>query len=248
MTRYFRHFCLSCAAVLAFAVADQGPAFSQTSPPVSPTKKTPPPARADAPLPPVAAPAGAPNVIAPATAVVDGFRSAKFGMTDGEVRAAIEKDFRIKSADIKEQPNPAERTTVLGVKVPDLLPGGGTADVAYVLGYESKKLIQVSVSWSKATDDKMTPEQLFSNSSVLRAHFLTEGFKPETIATNMPIANGILVFRGSDANGRTAMLILQGTMSQGANDQKILTPAALLLFYVEDAKAPDVYRLPPGSF
>jgi hypothetical protein len=195
-----------------------------------------------------AAPAGAPNIIATATAVVDGFRTAKFGMTDAEVRSAIEKDFKLKGNEVTERPNPAERTTVLMVKVPGLLPGGGTAEVAYVLGYESKKLIQVSVSWSKATDKKMTPEQLFSNSSVLRAHFLTEGFRPDTIANNMPINNGILVFRGSDANDHTVMLILQGTMSEGANKHKTLTPTALLLFYVSDAKAPDIYHLPPGSF
>jgi hypothetical protein len=121
--------------------------------------------------------------------------------------------------------------------------------VSYVFGYESKTLIQVSVSWSKASDDKMTPEQLFSNSSVLRSHFLTEGFKPDSIASNMPIGNGLLVFRGSDEKDRTAMLILQGTFSEGQNaNQKILTPTTLLLFYVQDAKAPDIYRLPPGSF
>jgi hypothetical protein len=169
-------------------------------------------------------------------------------MTDAEVKAAIQKDFKVQPGDIKVQPNPAERTTVVAVKVPDLLPGGGAAEVAYVLGYESKKLIQVSISWSKAIDDSMTAEQLFSNSSVLRAHFLAEGFKPDTIASNMPINNGILVFRGSDSNDHTAMLILQGTTADGANNQKILTPTALLLFYVADAKAPDVYRLPPGTF
>jgi hypothetical protein len=239
MSRRLRQFCLSCVAMLALTVVHQGPASSQTNQP-----KKPPPARADA----TPAPAGAPNVIAPATAAVDGFRSAKFGMTDVEVKAAIQKDFKVQADDIKEQPNPAERTTVVAVKVPDLLPGGGAAEVAYVFGYESRKLIQVSISWSKAIDDKMTAEQLFSNSSVLRAHFLAEGFKPDTIASNMPINNGILVFRGSDSNDHTAMLILQGTTTDGANNQKILTPTALLLFYVADAKAPDVYRLPPGTF
>ncbi len=94
----------------------------------------------------------------------------------------------------------------------------------------------------------MTPEQLFSNSSVLRAHFHGEGFKPDTIATNMPINGGLLMFRGSDTKDRTAMMILQGALTQGENNQRILTPTSLLLFYVADAKAPDVYRLPPGSF
>ena len=64
----------------------------------------------------------------------------------------------------------------------------------------------------------------------------------------MPINGGILMFRGSDAKDRTTMLILQGTLARDEKDQRVLTPTGLLLFYVADAKAPDVYRLPPGSF
>jgi hypothetical protein len=94
----------------------------------------------------------------------------------------------------------------------------------------------------------MTPEQLFSNANVLRAHFLEAGYKPDTISTNMPVNNGILLFRGNDARDRTTVLVLQGTFSQGENNQRVLTPTALLLFYIADAKSPDVYRLPPGSF
>ena len=194
-----------------------------------------------------AAPAGASNVVA-GQANVEGFRSARFGMSEAEVKTAIAKDFNLKGDAIREQPNPGERTRVLVVKVPELLPGGGAAEVSYVIGYQTKKLIQVSISWSKANDDKMTPEQLFSNSSVLRTHFVGEGFKPDTIATNMPINGGLLMFRGSDAKDRTVMLILQGTFAQGQGDQRILTPTALLLFYIADAKTPDIYKLPPGSF
>ena len=94
----------------------------------------------------------------------------------------------------------------------------------------------------------MTPEQLFSNSTMLRTHFLSAGYKPDTVATNMPINGGVLMFRGSDVKDRTTMLILQGTFAQGEKDQRILTPNALVLFYVADAKSPDVYRLPAGSF
>lgn len=197
---------------------------------------------------PPPAPAGAAGVMA-STAEVDGFRSARFGMNEAEVKQAVAKDFSIKDEGIKEQSNSGERTKVLSVKVPDVLPGGGVGEVSYVFGYHSKKLIQISVSWSKATDEKMTPEQLFSDSSVLRAHFLGEGFRPDTIASNMPISGGILMFRGSDAKDRTAMLILQGTLAQGDDkNQRILTPTALMLFYIADAKTPDIYRLPKGSF
>lgn len=221
---------LAGAIVAAALLAGQGPALSQG-------KKEQP-----------AAPAGASGVMQTATASVDGFRSAKFGMSETEVKGIIAKEFGVKADAIREQPNAGERTKALLIKVPDLLQGGGTAEVSYIFGYQSKKLIQVSVAWSKAIDDKMTPEQLFSNSSVLRAHFMGEGFKPDTVASNMPINGGLLIFRGSDDNDRTAMLILQGTLTQGENNQRILTPTSLLLFYVADAKAPDVYRLPSGSF
>lgn len=232
MNATYRFTRITLAAVIAAAAfaAIQAPAASQ------PTKKEPPP------------PAGAQGILSNPVAKVDGFRSAKFGMTEGEVKNSIASDFGIKGNAIREQPNVGERTKALLIKVPDVLPGGGTAEVSYVFGYHTKKLIQVSVSWSKATDEKMTPEQLFSNSSVLRGYFMGEGFKPETVATNMPINGGLLMFRGSDAKDHTAMLILQGTFSEGENKQRILTPASLLLFYIEDPKAPDVYRLPRGSF
>ncbi len=169
-------------------------------------------------------------------------------MAEADVRNAIVRDLGVKPDAIRSEDNKSEQTHVLLVKAPEVLPGGGASEVSYVFGYKTKKLIQVGVTWSKATDDKMTPDQLFSNSTVLRTHFISQGYKQDTIATNMPINGGILMFRGSDDKDRTTMLILQGSIAQGENNQRVLTPTALLLFYVADAKTPDVYRLPPGSF
>jgi hypothetical protein len=223
------------------------------------------PARKNAPSPPAAAAvpaAPAPAAVEPggdakgipgnpaavAALSVTGFRSAKFGMAEAEVRAAIEKDFVVKPDQIRSEENLAEQTHVLGVRVPDLLAGGGTAEVSYVFGYKTKKLIEVTSLWSKATDDKITPERLFSNGNILRAHFSSEGYQPDSIVTNGVMNNGIVMFRGSDAEGHTTVLVLQGTTSEGADKQRVLTPTALLLFYLADAKNPDVFKLPPGQF
>ncbi len=230
-------FSLPGLLALAAMTLTAEPGIAQT-PPAAPAKKA-------APAP---APAGAATALAPQGAEITGFRSARFGMNEAEVRNAIQRDFRVKPEAIQSEDNKAEQTHVLQLRVADVLPGGGAADVSYVLGFKSKTLIQVGLSWSKSTDDKMTPEQLFSNANVLRSHFISAGYKPDTISTNMPINGGVLMFRGSDAQEHTTMLILQGTFSQGENNQKILTPNALLLFYIADAKSPDVYRLPPGSF
>jgi hypothetical protein len=229
-------YCLACrsifaAAALFAALSGAGPAFGQAA------KKEAPPA-----------PAGATSVMTAPKAEVTGFRSARFGMNEAEVKAAILKDFNLKGDAVRDQANPGERTKALVIAVPDLLPGGGKADVSYVFGYQTKKLIQITASWSKATDDKMTPEQLFSNSTVLREFFMTEGYKSDTVATNMPVANGVLIFRGSDASERSTILILQGSLAEGKDKQRVLTPTGLLLFYVANAKTPDIYRLPQGSF
>jgi hypothetical protein len=179
---------------------------------------------------------------------IDGFRSAKFGMSEPDVRAAMTKDFNPKADAIKAQDNPSELTHSVLLTVPDLLPNGGTAELSYVFGYKSKSLIQVGAVWSKATDAAMTPEKLFSNANILRAHFLSEGFKPDSIAVNMPVNGGIVMFRGSDARDRSVILLLQGTFENKENNQRVLTPTSLLLFYVADAKSPDVFKLPPGQF
>jgi hypothetical protein len=191
-----------------------------------------------------------PAATAPAASVdVAGFRSAKFGMTEDEVRAAILKDFKVAPDAIKADENKLERTRMLNVTVSDVLPGGGTATVSYVFGHESKKLIQAGIVWSKGTDEKLTPDQLFSNANILRSHFIGAGYKQDTIAMNMPVAGGLMMFRGSDNAGRTTLLVLQGDIgAPNESKQRVLTPSALTLFYVADAKNPDIYRLETGSF
>jgi hypothetical protein len=45
---------------------------------------------------------------------VTGFRDARFGMTETEVRAAVKKSFAVKDADIKTGANPTEGTCASG--------------------------------------------------------------------------------------------------------------------------------------
>ena len=236
-----------CAGVMLIVICLTVAAQAQSK------KNTPtPPASAAVPAPSAATSGDAKgnpeNSAAAAALSVTGFRSAKFGTAEADVRAAIEKDFGVKPDQIRSEENLAEQTHVLGVRVPDLLAGGGAAEVSYVFGYKTKKLIEVTTLWSKSTDDKITPERLFSDANILRAHFSEAGYQPDTIVTNGVTNNGIVMFRGSDAEGHTTVLMLQGTSSEGADKQRVLTPTSLLLFYLADAKNPDVFKLPPGQF
>jgi len=182
-------------------------------------------------------------------ASVGGFRSAQFGMSPAEVKAAIIKDFSVEADAIASGENAAERTQLLSVAVPDLLPGGGTAQVSYVFGYKSKTLIQVGVSWSAATDSTITEAELYADGDVLRSHFAAAGYKPDTIKTGLVLQNGLLLFRGEDADGHATILILQGQFKDAADGkQKTLTPTSLALLYSASPQNPDVFKLAPGQF
>ena len=180
---------------------------------------------------------------------LDGFRSARFGMTQDKVRAAIKTDFNLSGDAIVAGTNAAERTQLLTITVPDLLPGGGKAQVSYVFGYSSKALIQVGISWSAAIDPTVDAAKLYANSDVLVAHFTSAGYVPATIRTGVVVDNGILLFRGEDAAGHATILLMQGQFTGTADStQKVLKPTSLALLYAADSKSPDIFKLDPGSF
>jgi len=226
---------MGVAAALLFA----GTAFAATPAP------TPAPAPASSAI----SASADPSADSVAVVGVTGFRSAHFGMTEAEVKAAIGKDFGVKADAIQAGTNAAERTQLLSVPVPDLLPGGGTAVVSYVFGYKTKALIQVGVSWSAATDPSITDAELYADGEVLRSHFATAGYKPDTVKTGLVLPNGLLLFRGEDADGHATILILQGTFKDTGNGgQKTLKPVSLALLYAADPQSPDVFKVAPGQF
>jgi hypothetical protein len=180
--------------------------------------------------------------------VADGFRSARYGMTEDEVKAAIKSDFGLKGDAIVLGANAAERTQLLTIIVPDLLPDGGAAQVSYVFGYTSKTLIQVGISWSATIDPKVDAAKLYANSDVLVAHFTSEGYVPTTIRTGLVLDNGILLFRGEDKEGHATILLLQGDYEGGGDTQRVLKPKSLALLYAANSESPDIFKIEPGKF
>jgi len=218
------------------------------------------PAIAWAQIAPAAKPADAPPSAAapqPATpaeqAHVDGFRSAKWGMIDAQVKAAIRADFNIADDKIKHTENLAEKTQVLTIAVPDLLEGAGMAQVSYIFGYTSKKLIQVNALWGTAADPQATPDKIVAAADQLRLLFLDSGYDPATVTANAKMADGsILVFQGQDSDKHTTLLRLAaGATTPPAKDGKPGKPVevtALSLSYILDAREPDIYRVKKGLF
>ncbi len=172
-------------------------------------------------------------------------------MSEEQVRHAIRKDFSAAAAKLMSAVHPSEKTTVLSLSVTDLLPHTGNARISYILGYRSKKLSQVNIVW---TSDGTTAgdETVVGIANSLRDYFTSENFKPDSVVVNHQLAaNTILVFRGSDDQKRTVLLVLSGIAAAARSEEKKAPktpPLTLQLSYIEDAAHPDVFRISKGQF
>lgn len=223
---------LACVTLLVGAALQPGPASAQSRPATRPAE---PGVTADAP------PA--------ATALVEGFRQARFGMSEPEVRQAIRRDFPAAAGRLSRATHPRERTTVLSVAVGDLLPDAGPAQLSYILGYVSKRLVQVNVAWSSDGRTAARDEAVVAGANALRDHFQAWRWAPsdEVVANQQVGAHTFLVFRAAQADGRTVLLLLSGVAAAGRADPAS-PPLTLQLSYIRDRKTPDIFRIESGRF
>ena len=187
---------------------------------------------------------------------VTGFRDARFGMTEQELRAVIGKDFGVKPADIASAVNPVEGTTVLSVHVASLDPGPGPATVGYILGYTSKKLIQINVAWGdEQGKDKADANAMFAAGTRLERYFAGYSWNKDTTRAGIPVGpNTVVLFAGEDDKTGAVRLVLDGVKYQMERDGKQSSspepkgPPKLLISYIGDRDNPDVAKIPKGQF
>ena len=181
---------------------------------------------------------------------VSGFRSAQFGMAETAVRAAIAKDFPVQAKTIASETNPVEKTTALSLTVDDLVPESGPARISYILGYKSKALIQVNITWGAVAPGvaAAAPETLVNTAAQLSNYLSGAGYSPDSIVSNAVLPGGsLVVFRGNDSKGRMTLLAMRGR-NETVDKVVQFTPNQLQLSYVADPRNPDVFRLEKGKF
>jgi len=189
-----------------------------------------------------------------ATAAVEGFRSARFGMTEADVRKALMKDFDIAEDDIVSSNNSLEKTTSLVINIDEIIPDSGSAVAGYIFGYKSERLIQVNIIWgseNEATNNAMgLVDDLVATANILRRYFMKQGFPAESMITNTPLEGGsVLVFRGIDDQGRVAKLKLNispGSVNAETGEEE--QTVSLILNYIVNPSEPDIFKVEEGQF
>jgi len=179
-------------------------------------------------------------------AVIDGFRSAKFGSSERSVYNAIKKDFKVNEINVSRVVHPTQKTVTLGINVKGLIAGSGPSKVFYVFGYKTKKLIHISVVWGSSVEDQPNAEAIISTSNQLRIYFSQKKYQKNGIAFNRQLADGtILVFQGKDKKGRLARLLLNKPIDR---DAKAGINIDLTLSYIEKPGNLDVFEIKDGDF
>jgi hypothetical protein len=221
---------------------------------------------------PISAASGDKTAPAKTPVVVSGFRSAHFGDDEAAVRKAIEVDFGVSGDKVIEGRSAIEKTRLLAVRVKDLVADTGTAEIQYVLGYKTEKLIQVNVVMGTQLSPETSPAALGAAASLLGRHFADMGFDPKTVTINDKLSNGALrVFNGRDLEGHLVTLLFQeaeikttrpaddtaAAKKQAAKDKageaakdapEVRRVAGVRLTYVADPDNPDIYKIEPGKF
>jgi hypothetical protein len=187
---------------------------------------------------------------------VTGFRGATFGMTERDVQSVVTKTLGVKAADISSAANPIEGTTVLTAKVASLDPGPGPAQIAYIFGHNSKKLIQVNVIWDAGTaKDKADPNAMLAAGTRLQRYFAGYAWRKDTTRAGIPVGpNTVVLFSGEDEKTGAVRLVLDGVkyqMKREGNDTTSPDPAGppkLIINYIADRDNPDVAKIDKGKF
>jgi hypothetical protein len=186
-------------------------------------------------------------------AKIEGFRSAKFGMKETDVFKAIARDFKITKNKVNRKVNPLEKTTSLEVTIPKLLGVGGTAKIGYLLGYKSKKLMQINIVWGRGAEEsgkKVIAQEIVNTANFLRNHLLKKEYKKDGFAANQRVNDETtIVFRGKDKKDRMAILLLTSAkVTKDMDTKKDGDLVTLKLSYMLLPNKPDILTIKDDDF
>ncbi len=173
---------------------------------------------------------------------LSGFRSARFGMNEDQVRAAVAHDFKEYAALLEPARHPDARYAMLVLPLPSLEPGPGAAGVTYIFAAKEHKLVQVNVLWS-TTDNPGVAERarMATAGTQLADYFRALRWRPGAATMGVPLgANGLVLFSGIDPHKAMVEVSLTGVPLQGRDGKAAPAegPAKLRVAYMAGLGVP----------
>lgn len=185
---------------------------------------------------------------------IDGFRSARWGMSLPDVRAAAALDLGVMPEAIEAGPNPVDGTMVLIAGVPRIDPGPVPPAISYVFGARSGTLIQITIIWSIPDATDAQRQSLAAAGQRLVRYFKTQPVQPP-VANDGGVAGPgrVILYRAEDSRGASIQVSLNGVAFDVIAEGKRMPAAAptgtavLRLAYISNTKAPDIEPQRPSS-
>ena len=199
------------------------------------------------------APSASSSAAAPALHLITGFRSAHFGMTEPEVRAAIEHDFKPAVGAVTELDNPIEKTRVIALRLASLDPAPGTVNLTYIFGANTQRLIHVNVVWSTGNAPSGDERLQMGTASVQLAGYFRalQWQRGATTASVAPDGSSAVVFAGVDPKDEAVEVRVSGVPIErrGKPSAAPVGPAVLHVAYFATTGRPDTSdAVKVGSF
>jgi hypothetical protein len=155
---------------------------------------------------------------------ITGFRSARFGMNEDQVRAAVARDFKDEAALLQTARHPDARYSLLVLPLPSLAPGPGPAGVTYIFAVREHKLVQVNVLWSTDKPADADRARMATAGAQLADYFRALHWRPDAATMGVPLGpNGLVLFSGIDAHKAMVEVSLTGVSLRGKDGNA--TPA-----------------------
>jgi hypothetical protein len=165
-------------------------------------------------------------------------------MNEKQVLRAIAKDFKISKNKVKRSIHTEAKTTSFILRLSRLMEVGGPADIVYILGYKSKKLVQVNIDWGAGVTKNFDPGDVVYAANLLRNHFGKRRYKKDGFLINANLKNGTVVLcRGKDKKDRMVFLRLKNPKTKESEDKKDAGKnLTLKLSYMLDPNNPDMFK------
>jgi hypothetical protein len=163
--------------------------------------------------------------VAHAEAVINGFRSARFGMSEADVRAAIGTDFPGSAMAITAQDAQDNAPRLLSVPLIRLNPGPVPAVIAY--GFRDGRLAQIDVTWAAPGEPSAAQRAgLLRAGERLRRHFEGQADKPARIVPAGVLGpNSLLLHGAADRLGARVEALVEGISFERMVDGKpVMSP------------------------